>query len=211
MMDSGRAAIIAYTFPVWSVPLSAWLLKEPLTARRWLGLGLGMGGLLLLLGDEIYAVGRTPVGALLMFATATCWAFGTILAKKWSVGIPASAFTAWVNIIGVVPLILLSFAFERGPWHPFGNSLGAMLATLYSLFFASLLCQWAWFKLVSITTATVASIAILSVPIVGVFCGQLVLGEVPRPTDYLALVLVVASLATVVLPGRPATRLPAPD
>jgi drug/metabolite transporter (DMT)-like permease len=146
-----------------------------------------------------------------MFATATCWAAGTILAKKWSVGIAASAFTAWVTLLGALPLMVLSAVFESGPWHPFGNSLPAMLATLYSLLFASLLCQWAWFKLVSITTATVASLAILSVPIVGVFCGQLVLGEVPRPTDYLALVLVVASLATVVMPGRPPEKLQAPD
>jgi drug/metabolite transporter (DMT)-like permease len=211
MMESGRAVIIAYTFPVWSVPISAWLLKEPLTPRRWMGLALGMGGLLLLLGDEIYAVGRAPLGALLMFATATCWAFGTILAKKWSTGMPASAFTAWVNLIGVAPLIVLSIVFESGPFHPFGGTLGPMLATIYALLFASLICQWAWFKLVSITTATVASLAILSVPIVGVFFGTIVLGEVPRPTDYLALLLVVASLATVVLPGRPTGRIQRPD
>jgi drug/metabolite transporter (DMT)-like permease len=211
IMESGRAVIIAYTFPVWSVPVSAWLLKEPLTARRWLSLVLGMGGLLLLLGDEIYAVGRAPLGALLMLVTAMCWAVGTILAKKWSTGMAASVFTAWVTMIGVVPLIVLSLIFESGPFHPFGGTLGPMLATIYALLFASLICQWAWFKLVSITTATVASLAILSVPIVGVFFSTIVLGEVPRPTDYLALALVVGSLATLVLPGRAARTAPAPE
>jgi len=46
-MSFGRAAILAYTMPLWSVPLSAWLLKERITARRMLGVGLGMGAMLL--------------------------------------------------------------------------------------------------------------------------------------------------------------------
>ncbi|MCC6474430.1 MAG: DMT family transporter, partial [Burkholderiales bacterium] len=171
LMASGRAAILAYTFPVWSVPLSAWLLGEALSARRLLGLALGMAGLALLLGDEIYAVGRSPVGALLMFGTAACWAVGTILAKKWSVPVPASVFAAWVNIVGFVVLLPISLAVESGPFLPVGFATGPMLGTLYSGFVASLLCQWAWFKLVAVTTATVSSLSILAVPIVGVFCG----------------------------------------
>jgi drug/metabolite transporter (DMT)-like permease len=40
------------------------------------------------------------------------------------------------------------------------------------------------------------------VPVVGVFSGALVLGETPRWSDYAALVLVVGSLATVLIPPR---------
>ena len=176
LMASSRAAIIAYTFPVWSVPLSAWLLGEPLTRRRVLGLALGMGGLVLLLGEEIQAVGRSPLGAVLMFGTATCWAFGTIIAKKWPPPAPVSSFAAWMNVIAFVPLFLVSLALEEGPFTPFGLHAGPMIGVLYSALVASLLCQWAWFKLVSITPATVASLSVLAVPIVGVFCGMQLLG-----------------------------------
>jgi drug/metabolite transporter (DMT)-like permease len=202
LMASGRAAILAYTFPVWSVPLSAWLLGEALTRRRVLGLALGMAGLALLLGDEIYAVGRSPLGALLMFATAICWAAGTILAKKWSVPVPASVFASWINLVGLSVILPMSVLLETGPFLPFGLETGPMVGALFSGFIASLLCQWAWFKLVSVTTASVASLSILSVPIVGVFCGIAVLQEVPRFTDFAALALVVGSLCTVLLPGR---------
>jgi drug/metabolite transporter (DMT)-like permease len=203
IMASGRAAIIAYTFPVWSVPLSAWLLKEPLTRRRVVGLLLGMAGLGLLLGDEIYAVGRSPLGALLMFGAATCWAAGTILAKKFALPIPTSVFAGWQQVFAAVPLGLLALAVEEGSFNPFTLATGPLVGALYSALVASLLCHWAWYKLVSITPATIASISILSVPIVGVFCGLVVLGESPRLTDYAALALVVASLCTVMLPGRP--------
>ncbi len=202
LMESGRAAIIAYMFPVWSVPLSAWLLSEPLTPRRILGLVAGLAGLILLMGDEIYSVGRSPLGALLMFGTATCWAIATILTKKWSVPVPASTFAAWVNLVAMVVLLPMTIWLEDGPFHPFGLSTGPMFGALYAAVIAALVCQWIWFRLVAVTTATVASISILAVPIVGVFSGLAVLGEQPRLTDLFALILVVAALASVMFPGR---------
>lgn len=202
MMESSRAVIIAYMFPVWSVPLSAWLLREPLTRRRVVGLFSGLVGLLLLMGDEVYAVGRSPLGALLMFGTATCWAISTILAKKWAVPVPASTFAAWVNLVALAVLLPVSMILEEGPFHPFGLSTGSMIGAVYASVIASLICQWIWFRLVAITTASVASISILSVPIVGVFSGLALLGEQPRVSDLLALVLVVVALASVMLPGR---------
>jgi drug/metabolite transporter (DMT)-like permease len=42
----------------------------------------------------------------------------------------------------------------------------------------------------------------MMIPVIGVFSGMLLLGENPHWQDYAALVLVVASLATVLLPPR---------
>jgi len=204
LMESGRAVIIAYMFPIWSVPLSAWLLREPLTMRHVVGLLAGLAGLALLMGDEIYSVGRSPLGALLMFGTATCWAISTIMAKKWSVPVPASTFAAWVNLCALMVLLPLSLLLEDGPFLPFGFSTGPLIGALYAAIVASLICQWIWFRLVTITSASVASISILTVPIVGVFSGLAVLSEKPRATDMLALVLVVVALASVMLPGKAA-------
>ena len=49
MLPAGRATILAYTFPLWTVPLSAWLMREPVTVRKLCGLGLGLGGMALLM------------------------------------------------------------------------------------------------------------------------------------------------------------------
>jgi threonine/homoserine efflux transporter RhtA len=42
----------------------------------------------------------------------------------------------------------------------------------------------------------------MMIPVIGVFSGMLFLGETPSWQDCAALVLVVASLATVLLPSR---------
>jgi drug/metabolite transporter (DMT)-like permease len=77
MIGSGRAAVMAYTMPVWSVLLGALVLKERLTWRHITSLVLGIGGMAVLLTDEYRAIGGAPIGMLLMAATAIAWSIST--------------------------------------------------------------------------------------------------------------------------------------
>lgn len=203
MMASGRAAILGYTMPVWSVIIATWLLKEPFTRRRALGCVLGGAGLLLLLGEEIQAVGRSPLGALLMIGAAVSWAIGTIMMKRWPVSLAPSVFTAWQLLISAPPIVLFALAFEGGTFNPFALSLWPMLGVFYNLFVVFIFCYWAWMKIALNAPVGVSSLSVMMIPVVGVFSGMLLLGERPHWQDYAALVLVVSSLATVLMPARP--------
>ncbi len=205
MMASGRAAILGYTMPVWSVIIATWLLKEPFTKRRALGCVLGGAGLLLLLGEEIQAVERSPLGAILMIGAAVSWAVGTIMMKRWPVSLPVSTFTAWQLLISALPILLFAIAFESGTFNPFALSLWPMLGVFYNVFVVFIFGYWAWMKIALIAPVGVSSLSVMMTPVVGVFSGMLLLGEAPRWQDYAALVLVVTSLATVLMPARPIT------
>ena len=201
-VEAGRAVILAYTFPVWTIPLSAWLLGEPITARRLLGLLLGIAGMGLLLGDELLSLGRSPLGALLLVGSAIFWAIGTVMMKRWPVDLPAISLTAWQSLFAWIPLWLIGWVAEKGPVHPFGFSAGPMFGVLYGAIVSAIVCQWAWYRIVKIAPAGISSLSTLVIPMVGVFISMVLLGERPQATDYAALVLVVASLATVLAPGR---------
>ena len=69
-IPSGRAAILAYTMPVWAVPLSVWLLGERVTGAKLAGLALGLAGLGLLLVESFSGLGRAPRGARLIVGGA---------------------------------------------------------------------------------------------------------------------------------------------
>jgi drug/metabolite transporter (DMT)-like permease len=202
LMTSGRAAILGYTMPVWSAILSTWLLQEPFTRRRTLGTALGLGGMLLLLGKEIRTVGESPLGAILMVAAAICWALGTVMIKSWPVPLPASSFTGWQLLIGVTPIAIIALAYESGSFNPCTLSLWPMLGTFYNLLVAFNFCYWAWTRIALVASVGVSSLSVMLIPVVGVFSGMLFLGETPSWQDYAALVLVVASLATVLLPSK---------
>jgi drug/metabolite transporter (DMT)-like permease len=200
MIPSGRTAILAFTMPVWSVPLSAWILGEKITPAKVGALLLGMVGLALLLGEDLSSIGRFPLGALLALGAAFTWAIGTVLQKRWPLGLPMGTFTAWTMLVGGVPVVIGTLIFDRGPWHPVGTA--AWLALAYNIVIAFAFAYWAWFKIASTVSVTVSSISVLSVPIVGVLCGFLFLGERPSLMEYGALVCVVLAVLAVNLPDR---------
>jgi drug/metabolite transporter (DMT)-like permease len=197
-MSSGRAAILAYTMPLWSVPLSAWLLHERVTARRVLGVGLGMGAMLLLLSVELQAVQAAPVGTLLMMGAALSWAIGTVMMKRFPVDLPVTALAAWQLLLGGIPIYAGTLAFEMHSLHPL--TLWPALALAYNVLVAFVFCHWAWYKIVTAVPVGVSSLSSLMTPVVGVFSGMLVLAERPHWQDYAALGLVLLALATVMLP-----------
>jgi drug/metabolite transporter (DMT)-like permease len=204
LMASGRAAILGYTMPVWGVLLSAWLLGEPFTRRRVFGVGLGVVGMLVLMGSELQAMGRSPIGALCMISAALTWALATVMLKRWPVDLPTTSLTAWQMLIGVVPIVGIALTFETGPFHPFALSFWPMLGAFYNILVAFIFSYWAWTKIALQAPVGVSSLAVMMVPVIGVFSSALAFREIPQWPDYIALGLVVGSLATVMLPPRSA-------
>ena len=197
-MASGRAAILAFTMPLWGVLLSAWLLKERLSARRILGVVLGMAAILLLLSNELQAVQAAPKGTLLMLGAALSWAFGTVMMKRYPVDLPVASLTAWQLLVGGIPICAGALAFEMHSLRPL--TLGPAVAVAYNIFIAFIFCQWAWIKIATTVPVGVSTLSTLMIPVVGVFSGMLVLAERPHWQDFAALALVLMALATVMLP-----------
>jgi len=205
MIESGRAAILAYTMPVWAVPLSVWLLGERITRRKLVGLGLGLGGLVLLLGESLFSLGAAPVGSLLVLGAAVSWALGTVLQKRIPVSLPVGPYTAWIMLLGGTPIFIGALLFED-----FSDlrevSVIAWLGTAYNIVIAFAFAHWAWIKIATSVPVSVFSISMLLIPVVGVVSGMLFLGERPTAAEYAALALVLAALLTVLRPARVAAE-----
>lgn len=204
LIPSGRAAILAYTMPVWAVPLSVWLLGERVTGAKLAGLLLGLGGLALLLGESFAQLGSAPLGSLLIIGAAVSWALGTVLQKRLPVNLPAGLYTAWIMLLGGAPIFAGALLFEDVgqlagigplPW----------LGTAYNVFVAFAFAHWAWIKIATSVPVSVFSISMLIIPVVGVLSGMLFLGERPTWAEYAALAMVLAALVTVLRP-RSAAR-----
>jgi len=194
MIPSGRAAILAYTMPVWAVPLSIWVLGEQLTRRKLLGLVLGMAGLALLVGD----VFASP-GTLLPLGAAISWAIGTVLQKRYPMAMPNGAYTAWIMLLGGAPIFAGALMFEDlGALR--GVGLWPALGVAYNVIVAFAFAHWAWIKIATSVPVGVFSISMLIIPVVGVVSGMLFLGERPGWAEYAALALIVCALATVIRP-----------
>lgn len=199
-LSSGRAAIIAYTMPLWSVVLSAWLLGEPLTRRRVAGVALGMLGMLILIGGEISKLSASPLGTIFMLGAALSWAIGTVLMKRYPLAMPTTAMTGWLMLLGGLPVLAGAVILDRGSFHAYGP--WANFGVAYNIVVCFVFCYWAWFKIVEMVPVGVSALSTLMIPVVGVFSGMVVLGETPGWNDLAALVLVIAAQATVLVNSR---------
>jgi drug/metabolite transporter (DMT)-like permease len=197
-MDAGRAVIIGYTMPVWASILGSFVLGERLTSKRLIGLFLGIGGLLILIGPDIKAVGSAPLGAIFMLGAAVSWAGGTVFLKYFRWTMPITVLTGWQLILGGIPVIIGALILE--PMTVILNvSWQAALATGYVILIGNIFCYWAWVKVLNLFPASVASIGTLAIPIIGVFSGAFVLGEPVGIREIAALILVVMALSIVMI------------
>jgi drug/metabolite transporter (DMT)-like permease len=198
LMPAGRASIIAFTMPLWASILAAWFLGESVTPAKIIGLSLGITGLIILIGQDIYLLGAAPIGAFYMLLAAISWAIGTILIKRGNWKISILSNVGWQLIFCSIPVTIIAILFEPVPdletlppkvW----------LALLYIYLFPMTFCQWAYFKTITLLPASVAAIGTLLVPVIGVYSSHFILGESVGYAEILALLLIIGALALVML------------
>ena len=199
IMPSGHASIMAYTMPVWAFVIGIPVLGERPRPVQWLGLGLGLGAIAVLLQHGLAEIGEFPVGVVIMGGAAVCWGIGTIIMKKVDWQQPMSLIVGWQFLLGSLPFALLAtgdlptLAMPETP---------VILAVTYTVVMALAFGFWAWYRIVEMVPASVASLSVLAIPALGVVSGSLMLGEPIGTTELAALGLLVGALATVVLPQR---------
>ncbi len=208
-MAAGRASIIAFTMPVWAALLGTLLLGERMTGWKIAGLALGLAGLGVLIGPELSNLSAAPVGAFFMLAAAASWALGTVLFKRFDWDSPVSLLIGWQLFIGLLAILPGALILEPAPNFA-ALSVEAWLALAYLFALPMVFCQWAFFKVVRIFPAAIASIGTLAVPVIGVYSSALIIGEHAGWREATAMALIVAALSAVlVLPALlrgPSTR-----
>lgn len=205
MLHAGRAAIIAYTMPLWAILLGRLLLKEHITSARLWALAIGFTGLALLLAPDMQAVGTAPLGALMMVGAAACWGAGTVLVKFFKWHMPGTLVMGWQLLIGGIPIVLGAILID--PVTAVAVvSWKAIAALMFVVALPTIFCHWAFFMVVQIFPANVAALSTLGIPVIGVFSSALILGEPVTATELASLFLVVLSLGLTSLGGRRTDR-----
>ena len=195
--ETGKAAIVAFTMPVWAALMAVAVLGERLTRGTVLALLLGLAGLGVLLGGDLAGFLAAPFGPLIMLGAALSWAAGTVClkARAWTCG-PLTR-TAWMVAVSALPTLALALLVERPAqgWTSLPVPPAEILAVLaYHVLFPVVFCYAAWSVLVQRLPAAVAAVATLLIPVVGVLSAALLLGDPLPPSKLLALVLVLSAI-----------------
>jgi drug/metabolite transporter (DMT)-like permease len=203
LLSSGRAAILGYTMPVFSAVWGMALFGQRLTPRQWLGLGAAALGVLLLLWHELAVMAGRPLGVAGMLVAAAVWALGTQQMRRTRMPVPTLAIVWWMTVATTFWLTLLALVVEHDRWHaPNGAAWFAILFNAVLIFGT---VQPVWLVLARQLPPIASTLSVMLIPVIGIAAGALWLGEPLHWQDFAAMGLMLAAIASVLWPPRPAT------
>jgi drug/metabolite transporter (DMT)-like permease len=196
-VPAGRSAILAYTTPLWVVPIAALVLQERLSMLKKSGFLFGLVGVVVLFNpfgfdwtDRKVLIGN---GTLLFAALLWALLIVQIRGHRWE-GTPLS-LGPWQFAAGGCLLIPLALLVEGTRPIQWSSELGWVL--FYNGPLATAFCFWAMVTVNRALPAVTTSIAMLGVPAFGVLTATVALGEPVTPTNILGFLLIGGGLVFV--------------
>jgi drug/metabolite transporter (DMT)-like permease len=195
ILPAGRASVLAFSTPLWVVPLAAWWLRERASRRALLGVGLGLLGVLAIAAPSLQAQGsnQTLAYAMLMGAAAS-WALSIVAVRAHHFTASALALAPWQMLVAACLLLPLAITVEGAP-RPMGISGATSLAYVGPI--ATAFAYWAVVEAGRHVRASTMSVALLATPILGIWISAVTLGETVGPSLVAGGVLVAAGIRLV--------------
>jgi len=197
-VPAGRSAILAYTTPLWVVPGAALILHERLSLGKALALLLGLAGVAVMFNPAGFdwSDRKALIGNACLLAAAALWAAAIVHVRKhrWA-GSPLTV-APWQMLVGLLPLMVLTWAAE-GPPPPIRLSTGAVILALYSGPLVTAFPFWAAVTIARILPAVTVSMTLLLVPVIGLLSSVLFLHEPLSTTSAAGLLLIVSGVAAI--------------
>ena len=193
-VPAGRSIVLGYTTPLWVSAGARIFLSEALTRARIAGIGLGLFGLAVLFNPFSFPWHdhAALTGNLLVLLGSFCWAASIlhVRAHRW-VSSPFE-LVPWQVLLATCTLAPLALLFEGVPRIEWSARLLALL--VYGGTAGIALPYWAMQIVNKNLPAITTSLALLVVPVVGVACSALALGEPITAGLILAMLLIICGI-----------------
>jgi drug/metabolite transporter (DMT)-like permease len=203
LVPPGRSSVIVWTASLWTVPIAAVFLGERMVGRRWVGLILGISGVVVLFepwglswGEDGVVLGHVllVLAAILNAATSV-----HIRGHRWTIS-PLQA-VPWQLGSALVILFTLALVTDGWPEIDWTVQLGWVVA--YQGILASGVAFWAQIVVLRHLAAVSANLTLMAVPVVGVVSSAILVGEPVTATLLTGLVLIIAGVTLNLLSDRP--------
>ncbi len=202
-LASGRAAILGFTMPVWTVLISVLFLGEKLSRRVAFAVLCALTAITLLVWQEFATITGRPLGVLWMEIAAISWAIGTLMIRRTQLALSAYAVTIWMMVLTSAALWVIAIMAEPWPFNPIPHYSWQFWGSIaYGVFINYGIAQLIWFALAKNLPPATSAMSVMAVPLIGTLSATLIVGEQPHWQDYTAIIFVMLAIASVLLPQR---------
>ncbi|WCR05178.1 DMT family transporter [Paracoccus saliphilus] len=200
-IPSGLASILNATTPLWTVIVSGLLLSdEGFSARKLVGVVLGLGGVAVMIGlDTLAGLGHAIWAQLAILGAALSYAFANVFGRRFrSMGLDPVVTAAGMVTGSSALLVPLALSVDGWPGAEVPGQvwLAAIVLGVVSTGLAYVL----YFRVLARAGATNISLVTFLVPVSAVFLGWLFLAETLGPAHLLGVALI--ALGLVLIDGR---------
>jgi len=194
IVPPGRAIVLAYTMPLWAVPIGLWLWPEPLGRLQLAGAVVGFAGLVLFMNPGLVDWGdwHALAGNGLLLLAAISWALGSCLYRRRTWRSSFWVQTFWqlaVSTVVVAAIAWPAIADQPVRWSP---ALIAILA--YNWVVTTALGYFLWSKVLTMMPAAVAGQVLALTLIGGFLLSTMIFGGAVTGDVVLSIVLIVAGI-----------------
>ena len=124
--DSGYAALLVGSLPIWTAVIESALDRRRPTLRLALSLAIGFGGLVLLVAPGLVKAGAADAGAIVALLVAPItWALGSVLQTRRPVSVGPVVSAGYLHLFGAAGFLVLVLALGEALPHPSAAAWGA--------------------------------------------------------------------------------------
>ncbi|HEX6147543.1 MAG TPA: DMT family transporter [Acidimicrobiia bacterium] len=204
LVPAGRSSVVVWTTSLWTVPIAALFLGERMTGRRWVGLALGITGVVVLFEPWSFDWAQSDVaighGLLILAAIVNAATAVHIRGHRWTMT-PLGA-APWQLVGAAIIMVTLGLVVDGPPvidWTP-----QLVWVVLYQGVLATGVAFLAQIVILRNLAAVSTNLTLMAVPVVGVASSAVLLGEDVTTTLALGLMLVILGVALNLLSDREA-------
>jgi drug/metabolite transporter (DMT)-like permease len=192
---TGRSVLLAYTTPLWVMPGAALFLGERLTARRVIGVVVGLIGLAALFNPLAFdwTSRQAVIGNAAMIAAALLWAASILHLRGHRWRSTPFDLLPWQSLLATAVVTAIALAVDGVPTVDGHPTLIVML--LYAGGPGTALAYWAMARAGKSLPAVTTALGLLATPVVSVVVATLWLQEPLTPTLVIAIALILGGVA----------------
>jgi drug/metabolite transporter (DMT)-like permease len=190
ILPPGRASVLAYSTPLWVVPIAAWRLGEAISSKAVLGVGCGLIGVLVIASPSLNAHVQLAGYAMLIMAAA-CWAVSIVYVRGHRFVASPLELAPWQMLVAALLLLPIAAVSEGA----LGSiNLTGIAALAYVGPIATAFAYWAVVDVGRRFRAATLSMALLATPILGILFSSILTGEVIDASLILATLLIALGI-----------------
>lgn len=205
-VPAGRSTVLAYTSVLWAPLLAAFFLGENLSARRAMGLGLGVLGLIVIFNPAAFDWSDTRAvgGNAAILVAAMLWGASIVHNRGHAWKSTPFQLAPWQALLAAALLTVAALISEGPPVVQLNEH--SIMLLLFAGIPGTALAYWAAAVSSSELPASTTSLGLLATPAVSIIISMVMLGEQPTAALIAALILILAGVAVGISGGAAKSR-----